>query len=116
MTANPVQFGTDGWRAIIGETFTFDNVRACAQAVADHFADTYGKEKPVVIGFDTRFLSDEFALAAARVEVGGPQGDGHRAAFFRGRDVHPRAAGLAEAPDPEAVGLGGLGAFLSKTA
>ena len=70
MTANPVQFGTDGWRAIIGETFTFDNVRACAQAVADHFAETYGKEKPVVVGYDTRFLSDEFAMAVARVMAG----------------------------------------------
>ena len=70
MTANPVQFGTDGWRAIIGETFTFDNVRACAQAVADHFAETYGKAKPVVVGYDTRFLSDEFAMAVARVMAG----------------------------------------------
>ncbi|MEP6871492.1 MAG: phosphoglucomutase/phosphomannomutase family protein [Anaerolineaceae bacterium] len=70
MTANPVQFGTDGWRAIIGETFTFDNVRACAQAVADHFAETYGRAKPVVIGYDTRFLSDEFAMAVARVMAG----------------------------------------------
>ena len=70
MTVNPVQFGTDGWRAIIGETFTFDNVRACAQAVADHFAETRGKAKPVVVGYDTRFLSDEFALAVARVMAG----------------------------------------------
>ena len=70
MIANPVQFGTDGWRAIIGETFTFDNVRACAQAVADHFAETYGKDKPVVVGYDTRFLSDEFAMAVARVMAG----------------------------------------------
>ncbi len=70
MMDNPVHFGTDGWRALIGETFTFDNVRACAQAVADHFATTYGKQKPVVVGFDTRFLSDEFALAVARIMAG----------------------------------------------
>ena len=70
MTVNPVQFGTDGWRAIIGETFTFDNVRACAQAIAGHFADTYGKQKPVILGYDTRFLSDEFAVAVARVIAG----------------------------------------------
>ncbi len=37
MSVNPVHFGTDGWRAIIAEDFTFENVRACAQAVADHF-------------------------------------------------------------------------------
>jgi alpha-D-glucose phosphate-specific phosphoglucomutase len=70
MTNNPVQFGTDGWRAIIAETFTFENVRACAQAVADHFSDTYGKDKPVIVGYDTRFLSDEFAVAVARVLAG----------------------------------------------
>jgi phosphomannomutase len=67
---NPVHFGTDGWRAIIGETFTFDNVRACAFAVARHFSETYGREKPVVVGYDTRFLSDEFAAAVARVLAG----------------------------------------------
>ena len=70
MTTNPVQFGTDGWRAIIGETFTFDNVRACAQAIADHFAEKAGKSKPLIVGYDTRFLSDEFAMAVARVLAG----------------------------------------------
>jgi phosphomannomutase len=70
MNDNPVHFGTDGWRAIIGEEFTFDNVRACAQAVAEHFGATYGKERAVVIGFDTRFLSDEFALEVARIMAG----------------------------------------------
>ncbi|MEX0783245.1 MAG: phosphoglucomutase/phosphomannomutase family protein [Dehalococcoidia bacterium] len=70
MTENPVHFGTDGWRAIIGETFTFDNVRACAQAVSDHFAATYGTDRHVVVGYDTRFLSDEFAIAVARVVAG----------------------------------------------
>ena len=70
MTINPVQFGTDGWRAIIGETFTFENVRACAQATAAHFAETYGTSKPLIVGYDTRFLSDEFAMAVARVLAG----------------------------------------------
>lgn len=70
MTENPVHFGTDGWRAIIAETFTFENVMACAQATADHFSETYGKARPVVVGYDTRFLSDEFALAVARVMAG----------------------------------------------
>jgi phosphomannomutase len=70
MSDNPVHFGTDGWRAIIGETFTFENVRACAQAAADHFAATYGASKHLVVGYDTRFLSDEFALAVARVLAG----------------------------------------------
>ena len=70
MTENPVRFGTDGWRAIIGEEFTFDNVRACAQAISDHFAATYGTGRHVVVGYDTRFLSDEFAMAVARVVAG----------------------------------------------
>ncbi|MBK7127281.1 MAG: phosphoglucomutase/phosphomannomutase family protein [Dehalococcoidia bacterium] len=70
MTENPVHFGTDGWRAIIAETFTFENVMACAQAAADHFAATYGKGQPMVVGYDTRFLSDEFALSVARVLAG----------------------------------------------
>ncbi len=68
--ANPVHFGTDGWRAIIGEEFTFENVRACAQAVADHFSATYGRDRHVVVGYDTRFLSDEFAAVVARVLAG----------------------------------------------
>jgi len=67
MVESPVRFGTDGWRALIADTFTFENVQACAQAIADHFAETYGKTKPVVVGFDTRFLSDQFALSVARV-------------------------------------------------
>lgn len=70
MNDNPVHFGTDGWRAIIAETFTFENVRACSQAIADHFGETYGKDKPVVVGYDTRFLSNEFADAVARVLAG----------------------------------------------
>ena len=67
MTSNPVVFGTDGWRALIADTFTFTNVRACARAVAEHMAETRGTDAPFVIGFDTRFLSDEFAKEAARV-------------------------------------------------
>ena len=67
---NPVQFGTDGWRAIIAEDFTFENVRACAQAIAEHFIDTYGRDRHVVVGWDTRFLSDEFAATVARVLAG----------------------------------------------
>ncbi|HCV00808.1 MAG TPA: hypothetical protein DGL25_06355, partial [Dehalococcoidia bacterium] len=45
MNQNPVRFGTDGWRAVMGEDFTYENVRACAQAVAEHFTETQGQEK-----------------------------------------------------------------------
>jgi alpha-D-glucose phosphate-specific phosphoglucomutase len=68
-----IHFGTDGWRAVIGEEFTFDNVRAVAQAIADYLTSSSGQassEAPVVIGFDTRFLSDRFAIAVAEVLAG----------------------------------------------
>jgi alpha-D-glucose phosphate-specific phosphoglucomutase len=69
----PIQFGTDGWRAVISDEFTFANVRHVAQAIADHILDD-STERPssplVVIGFDTRFLSDRFAAEAARVLAG----------------------------------------------
>lgn len=70
MPENPVRFGTDGWRALIADTFTFENVRACAQAIADHFRETSGTARPLVVGYDTRFLSDHFAQAIARVLAG----------------------------------------------
>ncbi len=60
-----IKFGTDGWRAVIGKEFTFDNVRKVAQAHAFHIKDKGGKK--VVVGYDTRFLSDEFAEAVAEV-------------------------------------------------
>ncbi|MEX2080066.1 MAG: phosphoglucomutase/phosphomannomutase family protein, partial [Dehalococcoidia bacterium] len=68
--SNPVKFGTDGWRGLIAEDFTFPNVRACAQATADHFRESRGSAAPLVVGYDTRFLSAEFALEVARVLAG----------------------------------------------
>ena len=64
-----ISFGTDGWRAVIADTFTFANLRLVAQAVADSINEQHtGNEPPsVVIGFDTRFLSDRFATETARV-------------------------------------------------
>ncbi len=54
-----IRFGTDGWRAVIADTFTFANLRLVAQAVADYIlAESQGPDRPeAVIGFDTRFLS-----------------------------------------------------------
>lgn len=67
-----IHFGTDGWRAVISDEFTFANVRHVAQAIAEKtLADVaeVGKESaPVmVVGFDTRFLSDRYAIAVAEV-------------------------------------------------
>jgi alpha-D-glucose phosphate-specific phosphoglucomutase len=64
-----IGFGTDGWRAVIADTFTFANLRLIAQAVADSLLKqrTDGKQPVVVIGYDTRFLSDRFAAETACV-------------------------------------------------
>jgi len=66
----PIAFGTDGWRAIIGEDFTFANVRICAQGVADYLKDAGLAERGVVVGYDTRFASEDFAAAVAEVMAG----------------------------------------------
>ena len=63
----PIRFGTDGWRAIIAEDYTFDNVRACAQGIADYLKEQGLAERGVVVGYDTRFASEDFAAAAAEV-------------------------------------------------
>ncbi len=67
----PIRFGTDGWRAVISEEFTFDNVRRVAQAIA-HFLreSTAGRDPVAVVGFDTRFLSDRYAIEVSRVLAG----------------------------------------------
>lgn len=62
-----IKFGTDGWRGVIGEDFTFDNVRICAQGVANYLKKTGATEGGLVIGYDTRFASEEFAAAAAEI-------------------------------------------------
>src|SRR5690606_13798291 len=61
------KFGTDGWRAVISEEFTFANLRLVAQAIADFVREENGSDPSVVIGFDTRFLSDRYAAEVARV-------------------------------------------------
>ncbi|MGD0348823.1 MAG: phosphoglucomutase/phosphomannomutase family protein [Verrucomicrobiota bacterium] len=73
-----IQFGTDGWRAVIAEDFNFANVARVAQAAADYWKTEYGgrraefqgRELKVVVGFDRRFFSDRFARTAAGVLAG----------------------------------------------
>ncbi len=75
-----IKFGTDGWRAVISDEFTFANVRQVAQAIGEVFLEdikTKRASKParngqdshplVVVGFDTRFLSDRYAIAVSEV-------------------------------------------------
>jgi len=67
-----IKFGTDGWRAVIAEEFTFTNVERVTQATADYWGTNPvpGTEKKVVIGYDRRFLSDQFARRTAQVFAG----------------------------------------------
>src|SRR5438046_5590834 len=67
-----IKFGTDGWRAVIAENFTFANVERVAQATADYWNanPVDGTEKKVVVGYDRRFLSNEFGQRAAEVLAG----------------------------------------------
>ena len=58
---HPIAFGTDGWRAVIGDEFTFANVDLLARGFGEWFLASNHRERPVLIGYDTRFLSDEFA-------------------------------------------------------
>jgi phosphomannomutase len=76
----PIHFGTDGWRAVISDTFTFSNLRLVAQAIADAVrSDSWNNgvkagsppdPNKVIVGFDTRFLSDRYAAEVARVLAG----------------------------------------------
>jgi alpha-D-glucose phosphate-specific phosphoglucomutase len=65
--ATKIKFGTDGWRAIIADDFTFDNVRICAQSAAEYMKSAGLADRGMVIGYDTRFASENFAAAAAEV-------------------------------------------------
>jgi phosphomannomutase len=64
---SPIKFGTDGWRAIIAEDYTFDNVRIAAQATCEWLKTTERVSGGLVIGWDTRFGSQRFAQAVAEV-------------------------------------------------
>ena len=65
-----IKFGTDGWRAIIADEFTFENVAICVQGVAGYIKEIGLADRGVVVGYDTRFASKEFAKCAAEVLAG----------------------------------------------
>jgi phosphomannomutase len=64
-----IKFGTDGWRAVIAEDFTFANVARVTQATADYWVanPVAGTERKIIVGFDRRFFSDRFAQIAAEI-------------------------------------------------
>ena len=65
-----ITFGTDGWRGVIAEEYTFDNVRRCAQGYASYMLEKGNRSKWVVVGHDKRFDSEFFAAAVAEVLAG----------------------------------------------
>jgi alpha-D-glucose phosphate-specific phosphoglucomutase len=67
---NSIKFGTDGWRGVIADDFTFANVGFCSQGVADYLKHKGLAERGVYIGYDHRFASEDFAAAAAEVMAG----------------------------------------------
>lgn len=65
-----IKFGTDGWRAIMAEEFTFGNVKIVTQAIANYVNKHQLNQRGIVIGYDNRFLSEKFADAVAMVLTG----------------------------------------------
>ena len=71
MFMDKISFGTGGWRAIIGEDFVCENVRRVAKGISLLMQEENKTEKPVIIGFDRRFLSENAAKWVAEVLVKG---------------------------------------------
>ncbi len=65
-----IKFGTDGWRGVIARDFTFDNLSRVAQATMDYLIREGLAPKGLVIGYDRRFLSREFAERVAEIAAG----------------------------------------------
>jgi len=68
--AYKIGFGTDGWRGMIAEDYTFDNVRRAAQGFASYLLEQGKQGQWVVVGYDKRFASENFAAATAEVLAG----------------------------------------------
>lgn len=68
--AAKIKFGTDGWRGVIAEDYTFDNVRRCTQGFSSYLLEKGKKGEWVVVGHDKRFGSESFAAAVAEVLAG----------------------------------------------
>jgi len=66
MTTSPIKFGTSGWRGVIADEFTFANVRLAVTAIAEH-VKTRAKQPTILVGYDTRFFSEEFSRLAVDI-------------------------------------------------
>jgi phosphomannomutase len=65
--SSTIKFGTDGWRGVVAEDYTFDNVRRCAQGFANYLNENGKRDQTIVVGHDKRFSGEHFAAAAAEV-------------------------------------------------
>ncbi len=62
-----IKFGTDGWRAIVGEDFTPENVKLVSKAIGKYVFDNYGIYKTIIIGYDPRNMADNFSMQCANI-------------------------------------------------
>ena len=70
VAANSIKFGTDGWRGVIGDDFTFERLALVAPLAAQVLFNTYGEKvgnRTIIVGYDRRFMSEEFADKVADV-------------------------------------------------
>ncbi len=65
-----IKFGTDGWRAIVGEDFNSENVELVSKAIGKYVFDNYGIYKTIIIGYDPRNMADEFSMLCAQTLAG----------------------------------------------
>lgn len=96
MQEKPIRFGTGGWRAVIGSDFIESNIRRTAEGICALMCEEGRTDKPVIIGYDHRFLSETAALDCRG--SGGTRGAGHVPAPFRADPAdyaHGSAAGTA---------------------
>ena len=62
-----IEFGTDGWRAILEEEFTLENVKRVTLAIGKYVYETFGLDKLIIVGYDPRRMADEYALQCANI-------------------------------------------------
>jgi alpha-D-glucose phosphate-specific phosphoglucomutase len=95
-----IKFGTSGWRGILAEDFTFPNARLVCQGIADYLKQEGLPAQGVVIGYDTRFMSEAFAAAAAEVMAGNGI-----ASYFTSRDTPTPVVSFAIVQGKRAGGI-----------
>ena len=62
-----IEFGTDGWRAVLGEEFNGENVEKTTLAIGKYVVDNFGINKPILVGYDPRKSADEYAAFCANI-------------------------------------------------